>query len=495
MNDLFIIGGGINGTGIAALAASRGLSVSLHEQNDLASGTSWTSSKLIHGGLRYLEQYDFRLVRESLKERDILLQKAPHLISPLKFIMPHNPNKRPAWLIRFGLFLYDRLGGTSSLPSSGQISLKQSKKNPLKTRFKKGFHYYDARVDDARLVISNALEAKTQGATIVTRSKVTQATWCDDHWKITTRSGDTEKIHHARCLINAAGPWVSISNHTLSHPDSHHVRLVKGSHLIVPRLYEADHAYLLQHDDNRVVFVLPFSHDTHLIGTTDVAVEGNPADADCSDEEIEYLLALFNDYFEKPIRRADIIGHFSGVRALYDDDDGSPASLSRDYFLSFNEATHLLTIYGGKITTYRRLAVAALDKLSSLCEFTRAMPKANTPLPGACNPKALFESAKKQYPWLETTILKRYCENYGDNLHSILKGATQLSDMGESFGAGLMAKEVDYLIQHEWAHTADDILWRRTKHALLLTAAQKQRLSDYAARSQNCVRPNKGIPI
>lgn len=479
MNDLFIIGGGINGAGIAAHASRRGLTVTLCEQADLASGTSWTSSKLIHGGLRYLEQYDFRLVRESLKERDVLLHKAPHLISPLKFIMPHNPKQRPAWLIRLGLFIYDRLAGRTGLKKSRQIKLQQGCDNPLKAQFQKAFEYYDARVDDARLVISNAIEAQTYGAEIHTRTKVIAANWQGDHWDITTEQDGQQAHHQARCLINAAGPWVSAVNAELNKPDPHQIQKIKGSHLIVPSLYEGDHAYLLQHPDGRVVFVIPFAHNSHLIGTTDVAIEGDPADADCSPEEIEYLLSLINDYFDKPIKAEDIIGHYSGVRAIYDEEDGSPATLSRDYFLSWDKSTALLTVYGGKITTYRRLALAAMDKLSDRFQFTAPAAEDKHQLPGACDPADLFARLQKKYPAIAEDLLRRFAKAYGSRCELILNGAKQMTDLGEDFGAGLTAKEVDYLLEHEWAHALEDILWRRTKHALLLTQDQQTRLASY----------------
>ncbi|MDA5192580.1 glycerol-3-phosphate dehydrogenase [Govanella unica] len=468
--DLLIIGGGINGVGIARDAAGRGLRVLLAEAHDLASATSSASSKLIHGGLRYLEQYEFRLVRESLAEREVMLKIAPHLVHPMTFVMPHNKRLRPAWMLRIGLFLYDHMGGKHSLPASRGLDLAHLPEGlPLRPELTRGFSYADCAVDDARLVVVTSMDAAERGAHILTRSRVTSARPENGIWNVTING----RTLHARALVNAAGPWAGTVDHeVIGLPQRTPLRLVKGSHIIVPRLYAGDQAYILQAADRRVIFVMPFGPDHNLIGTTDLELTAMPDSPAITTAEIDYLCATVGDYFHKPPKAADVVGSFAGVRPLYDDGDGNASNVTRDYVLKLQtlDAAPLLSVYGGKLTTHRRLAEAVLHKLAP--HFPKLGPAwtATAPLPGGdlgtdSFREFLAESACR-YPWLPHALLDRYARAYGDRLHFLLNGCEDMSDLGPEILPGLHAREVAYLWNHEWARTAEDILWRRSKLGL-----------------------------
>jgi glycerol-3-phosphate dehydrogenase len=475
--DLLIIGGGINGVGIARDAAGRGLSVMLCEQNDLASATSSASSKLIHGGLRYLEYYDFHLVRESLAEREVLLAMAPHLVRPLRFVLPHRDTLRPAWMIRLGLWLYDHLGRRRRLPGSHGLNLRTAPEGiPLQPSLHKGFVYADCWVDDARLVILNALDAAQRGAAILTRTKCIAARRLRHVWDVRlydTRS-NTERGVQARILVNAAGPWVQqVLEHTLGVATPRRLRLVKGSHIVVPRLYTGDQAYILQNLDRRVVFVLPFEGRFSLIGTTDVPFEGEASAVHMEAVEATYLCEAVNRYFACEIAPSDIIWSYAGVRALLDDGSDNPSAVTRDYALEVDaggDKAPLLSVFGGKLTTYRKLAERALHKLRPYLPFLRPAWTSMSPLPGGDLPDADFDrflaDFQRTYSWLPPEVATRYAHCYGTRAVRLLEGAQALADLGRHFGASLYQREVEYLIATEWAMTAEDILWRRTKQGL-----------------------------
>ncbi len=489
--DVLIIGGGINGAGIARDAAGRGLSVLLVEKNDLASATSSASSKLIHGGLRYLEQYEFRLVAEALSEREVLLNIAPHLVHPLLFVMPHVPALRPRWMIRAGLYLYDHLGRRTRLPASHGVDLRQSVYGAgLKPALTNGFVYADCRVDDARLVIANAMAAHELGAEVSTRTECLSAKRLGENWQATLRSADGEtRTISARALINAAGPWVKqVLNERLHQPSQDNVKFVKGSHIVVPRQYEGDHAFILQNDDRRVVFMIPYEDRLTLIGTTDIALTGNLAEPAASVEEITYLCEAANRYLARPIAPHDVVWSYAGVRPLYDDGTANPSAITRDYTLRLDADSDngpVLSVFGGKITTYRKLAEHALEKLRPWFRAMRSTWTAGTALPGgdltAGFEKFTESELKNRYPWLPKTLRRALARRHGSSVHTILKSAQSVTDLGKCFGAELFAREVDYLIQHEWARTAEDILYRRTKTGLQLTAQQCEMLANYVA--------------
>jgi len=490
--DLLVIGGGINGVGIAADAAGRGLSVILCEREDLAIGTSSASSKLIHGGLRYLEQLDFKLVREALQEREILLKNAPHLVQSLQFILPQTPFSRPQWLIRLGLFLYDHLTRYSSLPSAQSVNLIQSTEQPLKADLKQGFSYFDGQTDDARLVIANAQAAQLKGANILTRTTFVHAARHENKWLIELQDNRTQQkiTVTAKALVNAAGPWVdAVSNKIMDVLIENPAQLDQGSHIVVPKLYEGQQAYILQNKDQRVVFVIPWQNAFTLIGTTDVPFAGDAKDARISTQEIAYLCAVVNQYFIRQISPADVVWGYSGVRALYAVKQQESAKISRDYHFELSDENGyapLLTVLGGKITTYRKLAEQALNKLQAYFPHMSAAWTAQAHLPGGDLAGLTFtefvHSCQQQYPWLPEDLLQRYAKSYGSYLTRILQTASSLRDLGKAFGAGLYAKEVDYLINHEWAQTLDDVIWRRTKCGLLLTAPQQLELAHYINR-------------
>lgn len=489
--DLLIIGGGINGAGIAADAAGRGLSVALCEMNDLGSATSSNSSKLIHGGLRYLEYYEFRLVREALAEREVLLKNAPHIIWPLRFRLPHRPHLRPAWMIRAGLFLYDNLAKRATLPASK--SLIFGAESVLKSSMPRGFEYSDGWVDDARLVVLNALAARAKGAMIKTRTRCISARRTDQFWSVTlldTLTGHTEVLK-SRSIVNAAGPWVSsLFEDVMNSKPPKNIRLVKGSHIIVPRIHNEPEAYILQNEDGRIVFVIPYEKSFSLIGTTDQEYVGDPARVAIDQGEIDYLIEVTNQHFRRQINAADIVRTYSGVRPLLDDNAGSAQAVTRDYTFEVdapgNQAP-LISIFGGKITTYRKLSEAAVDKL---CEhFPDSGPKwtADARLPGGDfeTQPALQNELTRRYPWLPNQVITRYVRTYGTLAYRLLKDIDCLSKMGTDFGAGLYEAEVLYLIDHEWALTVEDILWRRTKRGLYTTETDVDRLTIYVNNHLN----------
>jgi glycerol-3-phosphate dehydrogenase len=484
--DLAVIGGGINGCGIARDAAGRGLKVHLSEMNDLDSGTSSWSTKLIHGGLRYLEHYEFRLVRESLVEREIVWRMAPHIVEPLRFVLPHHHGLRPAWLLRLGLFLYDHIGGRKLLPPTRTLDLgRDAAGAPLKAGlFRRGFEYSDARVDDARLVVLTARDAAERGATIATRTRVVAATRHADHWRLTLEAAERGRHEiSARILINAAGPWVAdVVGGVLGSSTPARVRLVKGSHIVVQRLFDHDRAYIFQNADGRVVFAIPYQGDFTLIGTTDVDFRGDPATAACSQEEVAYLISAASEYFAQPIARDDVVWSFAGVRPLYDDGASAAAAATRDYVLDLDAAAGaapVLSIYGGKLTTYRRLAEAVLKKLDPLLPAGTAAKAgwtATMPLPGGDFPvegrEALIAELQREYPFLAPDHIRRFACAYGTRTRRLIGETRSAAGLGRDFGATLSEREVCFLMGEEWAVTAEDVVWRRSKLGLKMSAAE-----------------------
>jgi len=489
--DLVVIGGGVNGCGVARDAAGRGLSVFLCEMNDLASGTSSWSTKLVHGGLRYLEHYEFRLVRESLREREILWRAAPHLVAPMRFVLPHHRGLRPAWLLRLGLFLYDHIGGRKLLPPTRVLDLARDVAGgPLKSGlFSKGFEYSDCRVDDARLVALTARDAADRGAIIAPRTKAIAAARDAEGWTLTLadeRSGARRDIR-ARIVVNAAGPWVArVLDDSLHAKTQAHVRLVQGSHIVVRRMFEHDRSYIFQNADGRVVFAIPYLRDFTLIGTTDRDFSGDPAQARASDDEIAYLCAAVSDYFAQPVTRADVVWSFCGVRPLYDDGVSEAKAATRDYVLELDaKGAPLLSIIGGKLTTYRRLAEAVLSKLAPFLPEARPAWTADAPLPGGDFPvdgrAALASELRREHPFLTPQHAERLVAAYGTRARRIVGGARSLADLGEAFGATLTEAEVRYLMAEEWATTAEDVLWRRSKLGLFIDAKGVAALKAFMA--------------
>ena len=490
--DLLVVGGGINGAGIARDAAGRGLAVLLVERDDLASATSSWSTKLIHGGLRYLEYYEFRLVGEALAEREVLLARAPHLIEPLAFVLPHEPHLRPAWMIRAGLFLYDRLGGRMSLPRSTGVRLDDSRWGAgLQPRFRRGFVYADARVDDARLVVANAVSARDHGAQIRVRTRLVSARRDAGRWLAKLDGPNGREEVAARAIVNAAGPWVAdVLRSTDAKPTRARVRHVKGSHIVVPRVHPEEHAYILQNADKRIVFVIPYQERYSLIGTTDVAVDDYESPR-ITDDEVDYLIALANAYLERPISRADVAWTYSGVRPLYDDGASDPSAITRDYVFKVDaldgppgqHQAPVLSIYGGKITTYRKLAEAALRELAPYFPPMKPPWTATEPLPGGDLPggdrAAFLASLCAKHPEVPVDVLRGLARRHGMRAARILGDARSLADLGEHFGAGLTSREVDFLVDDEWARTADDVLWRRTKCGLPMSVAERDRVAAY----------------
>jgi len=487
--DIFVIGGGINGTGIARDAAGRGMSVMLVEKDDLASGTSSASTKLIHGGLRYLENYDFKLVRHSLLEREVLLRSAPHIIWPLRFVLPHHRGLRPVWLLRTGLFLYDNIGGRKILPGTRTRNLRKHKSGlPLDPMLTKGFEYSDCWVDDARLVALNAVDAKERGAQIKTRTQFLNAKREQGLWIINYQEDGIEKTVTARALVNAAGPWLSINDDNIldNKPSTTQLSLVKGSHIIVKKIYEGNHAYIFQHPDQRIVFTIPYENDYTLIGTTDAELEGRIEDAAISDTEIEYLCDLASTYFIGDVKPEDVIHTYSGVRGLIKSEDGNLSEVSRDYKLEIDleqQATPLMNIVGGKITTFRRLSEDAVNLLAKFVDNVELPWTEKASVPGGEIPDANFKKfikqQKKNYPFLEDAHLKRLCHAYGSRLSDVLGNATQMSELGEHFGFGLTEQEVNYLMDTEFARSVDDVLWRRSKLGLHLDKESQVKVANY----------------
>lgn len=502
--DIAIIGGGINGCGIARDAAGRGLSVYLCEKSDLASGTSSSSTKLIHGGLRYLEYFEFRLVRESLKEREVLWKIAPHIIRPMRFVLPHHRDLRPAWLLRLGLFLYDNLGGRVLLPPASTVDLLSDEAGePLKPGlFKKGFAYSDCWVDDARLVVLNAMDAARHGAVVETRTALVEAKRAHGLWTATVedqRSKQRRTIH-ARLLINASGPWAGdllgskISSHTIAR-----TRLVQGSHIVVPKLFDHDNSYIFQNADGRIMFAIPYEHDYTLIGTTDQDYQRNPAEAAITPAEVSYLCSGASAYFAKPVTPESIVWTYSGVRALFEDGASDAQAATRDYVLDLDAPDGepvLLSIFGGKITTYRRLAEHVMEQLRSHLPERSGKPSGWTgrePLPGGDFDCTAFAEAwskfKGAYPFLDESTAVRLLRCYGLKAYDILGGAKQPQDLGRDFGHGLTEAEVTYLREHEWAQSGEDVLWRRGKIGLRMSVEQRRAVADFMDSASNAAQP------
>ncbi|WP_317848002.1 glycerol-3-phosphate dehydrogenase [Pseudomonas sp. HTZ2] len=489
--DLAVIGGGINGVGIAADAAGRGLKVFLCEKDDLASHTSSASSKLIHGGLRYLEHYEFRLVREALAEREVLLAKAPHIVKPMRFVLPHRPHLRPAWMIRAGLFLYDHLGKRKRLGASR--SLRFGAGNPLKPVITRGFEYADCAVDDARLVVLNAMAAREKGAHIHTHTRCLRAERVDGVWEVALQQADgSQRTIRARALVNAAGPWVaSFIKDDLKLDAPYGIRLIQGSHIIVPRLYEGEHAYILQNEDQRIVFAIPYLERFTLIGTTDREYSADPAKVAITEMETDYLLKIVNEHFNHQLSRADILHTYSGVRPLCNDESDNPSAVTRDYTLALSASdgqAPLLSVFGGKLTTYRKLAESAMGELKPFFTQMRDSWTATAPLPGGENMttvQALVDAVLARHGWLPVDIAKRWAVTYGSRVWRLIEGVSGPEDLGQPIGGGLFSREVDYLIAQEWAVQAGDILWRRTKLGLFTSPAEKQALADYLHRAHS----------
>lgn len=487
VQDILVVGGGINGVGIALDAAGRGLSVSLCEMHDLGAATSSNSSKLIHGGLRYLEHYEFRLVREALAEREVLLNKAPHIMWPLRFRLPHRPHLRPAWMIRIGLFLYDNLSKLKTLEGSKGVRFDAS--SPLVNEIRKGFEYSDAWVDDARLVVLNAVAAKQKGANIYTHTRCVHAERQEGLWHVTLEDQITgqQQICKARALVNAAGPWVAgFFKDALAEQAPKQIRMVKGSHIVVPKLHDQPEAYILQNEDGRIVFVIPYEEGFSLVGTTDEDYSGAPEKSRISDAEIDYLIAISNSHFKNKISRDDIVHTFSGVRPLIDDESTDAQTVTRDYSFEVDNpmgAAPLISVFGGKITTYRKLAESLVDKITDFFPNMSGAWTQSASLPGGefDSPYQLKLDLRIAFPWLPYSVISRYVRCYGTLSYAILQDANSIDSLGRHFGAGLYEKEVDYLVNHEWARTSDDIIWRRTKLGLFLQADGVADLASYLA--------------
>ena len=486
--DLLVIGGGVNGAGVARDAAGRGLSVVMVEKDDLAEHTSSRSGKLVHGGLRYLEYYEFRLVREALIEREVLLNAAPHIIWPMRFVLPHSPGDRPAWLVRLGLFLYDHLGGRKKLPGTRTLDLRRDPEGaPIKDSYPKGFEYSDCWVDDARLVTLCAIDAAEKGAEILTRTAATSLRREDGLWRATLTAawGETRTLR-ARAVVNCAGPWVDdVIGRVAGANSARAVRLVKGSHIVTPKFWDGPQAYLVQNHDRRVIFINPYEGDKTLIGTTDIGYEGAPGDVQVDEAEIDYLIAAVNRYFKQQLRREDVIHSFSGVRPLYDDGHGNPSAVTRDYVLDLDDqgGAPLLNVFGGKITTFRKLAEAAMDRLSGHFPALGPAWTESAPLPGGDIPDADFtaflQSLQERFPWAPRALLHHYARLYGARAPQVLGDARAPEDLGPHFGGLLYAAEARHLAENEWAQTPEDVLVRRTKHGLHLTEAEKAAFADW----------------
>ena len=483
--DLLVIGGGINGAGIARDAAGRGLSVCLVEKDDLANATSSASTKLIHGGLRYLEHYEFRLVRESLIERERLLQMAPHIIWPMRFVLPHDEGLRPAWMLRLGLFLYDHLGGRKILPGTSSVNLREEPhRRVLKERLTKGWEYSDCWVEDSRLVVLNCMDAKERGADIRTRTECVALDRRKDRWIATLRTADgrEEKVV-ARKVVNAAGPWVdTVLGRAMPQETHQNLRLVKGSHLIFPKLFEHDRSYIFQNKDDRIIFAIPYERDYTLVGTTDQAFEGDPKGIDISAEEASYICDAVNEYLRVSVTPEQAVATYAGVRPLYEDKAASNSTVTRDYQFEVDEdGPPLLSIFGGKLTTYRKLAVHALKRLGIGGEDWTA----SEPLPGGgIDPEHFDEFVTDQcahYAWAPRDTLHRMARAYGTRMMDVIGDAQGVNDLGEHMGGGLYARELEYLVAHEFAMTAEDVLRRRSKLYLHLTADEKAKVEAWFA--------------
>jgi glycerol-3-phosphate dehydrogenase len=490
IHDIFVIGGGINGCGIARDAVGRGFSVYLAEMNDLASGTSSGSTKLIHGGLRYLEFYEFRLVREALMEREVLWKNAPHIIWPMRFVLPYAKGLRPAWLIRLGLFLYDHIGGRKLLPATKTLDMARDPAGkPLKPLFRKAFEYSDGWVNDARLVALNARDAADRGAIIRTRTKVVSARRDGSTWTVKVQNvltGDTEEVR-ARLLVNAAGPWVDhVLQTAVGQNEVHNVRLVQGSHIVVAKKFDDPRAYFFQNKDGRIIFAIPYEEEFTLIGTTDRDYPGDPHDVKISDAEIDYLCAAASEYFAVAVKRSDIVWTYSAVRPLYDDGASKAQEATRDYVLKADGGegvAPLLNAFGGKITTFRRLAESMLEKIEGFLGKRGKPWTHDAPLPGGDFPATGFDAQvarlKKAYPFLDQRLARRFTRLYGTRAEKLLGLAKSNADLGRNFGADLFEVEVRYLAENEWAVTAEDVLWRRTKRGLHFSREQTAALEEF----------------
>jgi len=486
--DIFVIGGGVNGCGIARDAAGRGFSVMLAEMGDLASGTSSAATKLVHGGLRYLEYYEFRLVREALAEREILWAAAPHIIKPLRFVLPYHKGLRPAFVLRTGLFMYDHLGGRKLLPPTRTLDLVRDEAGkPLKPGYSMGFEYSDCWVNDARLVVLCARDAADRGAAILTRTKVTSARREGALWAIEmtdVESGERRMVR-AKFLVNAAGPWVDhVIAEALGQNGARNVRLVKGSHIVVKKHYAHDRCYIFQNADNRIIFAIPYEDDFTLIGTTDIDYKDDPAKVAISDEEIDYLCSAASEYFREPVTRDAIVWSYSGVRPLFDDHASAAQEATRDYVLRLEHpegAPGLLDVFGGKLTTHRRLSEDAVEKIETVIGKRGKPWTKGAKLPGGDFAPTDFAGevtrTAARHLELPRELIQRLVRLYGTKTAVLLGDARTVTDLGEDFGAGLSAREVDYLIEHEWARSAEDILWRRTK--LGLHGADREKLENY----------------
>lgn len=497
--DVLVVGGGINGCGIARDLAGRGFRVVLCERDDLASHTSSSSTKLIHGGLRYLEYYEFSLVRKALAEREVLLRSAPHIMWPLRFVMPHDAAMRPAWMVRMGLFLYDHLARREVLPGSRGLDLRRHEAGtPLKPEFTRGFVYSDGWVDDARLVALNAVDAAERGASILTRTSCVSAVRDARGWTAALAGEDgTSTLVRARALVNAAGPWAESFLRGIARPAAGEVlatrslRLVKGSHIVVPKCFEHDYAYIFQNPDKRIIFAIPYEGDFTLIGTTDVEIEGEPGAACIDADETAYLCEQASRYFRAPVRPADVVWSYAGVRPLLDDASGDPSAVTRDYLLEANAAAApLLSIWGGKITTFRKLAEDAADEIGRMLGERRARWTERAHLPGgdlrgwigaARRPDLDFErfvsELRRRSPWLPGPLARRLARAYGSRIDRVIGRAQSLADLGDEIAPGLHAAELDYLCREEWARRADDVLWRRSKLGLHYSAAERARVA------------------
>ncbi|MBS0339615.1 MAG: glycerol-3-phosphate dehydrogenase [Proteobacteria bacterium] len=499
--DVLIVGGGINGCGIARDLAGRGFRVLLCEKDDLASHTSSSSTKLIHGGLRYLEYYEFSLVRKALQEREVLLKSAPHIMWPLRFVMPHDPAQRPAWMIRIGLFLYDHLARREVLPASRGIDLREhAAGEPLKKEFKRGFVYSDGWVDDARLVVLNAMDARERGAQVLTRTRCVGAARDASGWNVMLEGPEGRRELRARAVVNAAGPWAESFLRGVAQPAdgealaTKSLRLVKGSHIVVPRIFTHDHAYIFQNPDKRIIFAIPYQDSFTLIGTTDIEIEGDdPGAARIGQDEIDYLCVQASRYFDKPVTPADVVWTYSGVRPLLDDASGDPSAVTRDYLLESNTgAAPLLSVWGGKITTFRKLAQDAADEVSRMLGEPRPAWTDGAFLAGgdlsswigqASRPDADFErfvdALHARYPWLGGVLGRRLARAYGARVDRILGDAKSVSELGAQVAPGLYEAELRYLQREEWAQTGEDVLWRRSKLGLHLAPAAREQVEQW----------------
>lgn len=502
--DVLIVGGGINGCGIARDLAGRGWRVVLCEKDDLAAHTSSSSTKLIHGGLRYLEYYEFSLVRKALQEREVLLKSAPHIMWPLRFVMPHDPSMRPAWMIRIGLFMYDHLARREVLPASRSVDLRHHPAGePLKPQFKRGFIYSDGWVDDARLVVLNAVDARSRGAEVLTRTRCVSAQRDPEGWTAVLEGPQGRRTVRARAVVNAAGPWAESFLRGVARASNgealatRHLRLVKGSHIVVPRLFAHDHAYIFQNPDKRIIFAIPYQNDFTLIGTTDIELSGDdPGAAHISKEEIDYLCTQASRYFQKPVRPPDVVWTYSGVRPLLDDASGDPSAVTRDYMLeSSTTAAPLLSVWGGKITTFRKLAEDAADEVGKMLGEARPAWTGGAFLAGgdlsdwigaktaASRPDDDFERfvavVQSRHRWLDARLARRLARAYGARISEVIGDATSMADMGTAVAPGVYSRELRYLRDQEWAVSGEDVLWRRSKLGLRLTPAQREQVEAW----------------